>query len=321
MKTSFYLNKDIRSRSLIMFFLIVLVPILFFSAFLHQKDLPYTDNDVIRKYQYNKIVAKSSSLIDTIIVGDSSAGNAIDSEVWSEISGTHAMNLSLTGSFGLAGTYNMIRLSKVHLPKLKNVVIMQSIDIWHRPFVVEGFNETLFGMDSADFKLALSNMQFISSRLEALFNPREIYWWISYKLGSKSAAYVDGDYLVQGAPIASSTENVASWNDVSIRINSDQREVVFLIGQFCSRENLNCILVNGPISEAYIASNKGNAYVMDIKYFFTQKIPGITSVPELFVFPSSKIGDAVDHIARSHRAEVTKQYYNIISDYLDYKYE
>ena len=79
------------------------------SFLLNRLGLRITNNDVIADYQIQKIDDKEFDEIDTIFVGDSSLGNAIDKKLFNSISKLRSENLSLTGSYGIAGSLGMIK--------------------------------------------------------------------------------------------------------------------------------------------------------------------------------------------------------------------
>ena len=67
-----------------------------------------------------------------IFVGDSSLGNSINAELFSEKSGKKAENYALTGSLGFKASYNMMKTVHDYNPNLKTVVIVQTIDMFTR---------------------------------------------------------------------------------------------------------------------------------------------------------------------------------------------
>jgi len=94
----------------------------YYFAFNTYALLPY---EQLYQYQVGKI--SQADKFDTIFIGDSSLGNLIDAEYFSEETGQKAMNLALMGSYGYAGSYNMLKRAYAKNPDLKNVFYYSNI--------------------------------------------------------------------------------------------------------------------------------------------------------------------------------------------------
>ena len=88
--------------------------------------------------------------VETIIVGDSSAGNAIDATLFSELSGGQTLNLALSRLHGFEGSLNMAKQARKLHPEIKNIVFVQSLDMWALTFSREGFFKTEKGIDTEE---------------------------------------------------------------------------------------------------------------------------------------------------------------------------
>src|SRR5687767_8650401 len=86
------------------------------SLALDRSPLPY---QALFDYQAAKLEGPPA---DTIFVGDSTLGHAIDAELWSALSGRRAVNLALTGVYGYEGGYNFIERSLRNL-RPRNVIL------------------------------------------------------------------------------------------------------------------------------------------------------------------------------------------------------
>ncbi len=98
-------------------------------------DLP--DYAPLLAYQLEKL--DRSAGLDTVFVGDSSLGNAIDTETFDRLTGRRSANLALTGLFGYAGSYNMIRRAVEEGAGLRTVVIVQAADMMARADDLRGY--------------------------------------------------------------------------------------------------------------------------------------------------------------------------------------
>ena len=116
---SFYIlifKKSLNSKIFSISIVLTVLSFMIISCVLKNLDFIITSNDLIKHYQINKINFDTFSNVDTIFVGDSSGGNAIDSIYFDEISGLKSINLCLTGSWGLVGSLGIIKksLEKYH---------------------------------------------------------------------------------------------------------------------------------------------------------------------------------------------------------------
>ena len=104
-------------------------------------------------YQYQRKKIQSKGKYHTIFIGDSSLGNAIDSDFYSNATSNKSINLALTGAYGYAGSYNILKKSIQYHPEIKNVVLMQSLDTLCRSTSYKGY---LYTMDSINDYYELS---------------------------------------------------------------------------------------------------------------------------------------------------------------------
>src|SRR4051812_2425847 len=65
--------------------------------------MPYEE---LYAYQMEKL--KTAHDIDTVFLGDSSLGNAIDAKLWDQWTGKKSLNLALTSGYGYQGAYVML---------------------------------------------------------------------------------------------------------------------------------------------------------------------------------------------------------------------
>ena len=80
-------RKKLNNKKYVKSILFILILVYSTSFILNQMDFILSDNDVIKNYQLKKINSSNLSNINTIIIGDSSGGNAIDAKLFSQLSG------------------------------------------------------------------------------------------------------------------------------------------------------------------------------------------------------------------------------------------
>lgn len=94
----------------------------------------------------------------------------------------------------------------------------------------------------------------------------------------------------------------------------EERKILFhTLDQLCANENLNCIYVHGPLHEEVATCSLPQINAIREVVRGEQRI---IPVEKLFLYPFAKMGDAVDHIDREIRAEVTKEYFEAIKLFL-----
>lgn len=307
-------KKKIRPKYFIFSFLIVLFIILISSFLLNILDITINDNDVIRKYQLAKISNPKFQDISTIVIGDSSGGNAINSQYFSQLTKTNTANLCLTGSWGIVGSVGILKKALDVNKNIKNVIIIQTLDIWSRPYSNESILE-LFPM--SEMKEYIS----INALLAYYFNPKELIWhskyfykWIT---NSNNGRKIDlqNDYILQGKKTYA---NGLSKIDLSSTLNrqkiSDAKnEELTVLQDFCHDQAINCIFANGPIHQV-IAENSVqffDYFDSNIKSRFT-----IKHINKVFTYNNEKMGDSSDHIDIQYKKDVTYDYYLELKKYL-----
>jgi hypothetical protein len=312
---SFYIlisNNKIKSKNFVFILLFFLCILLVFSFILHKLDFEVTNNDIIKNYQIDKIDSKDFQSIDTIFVGDSSGGNSINNIYFNKLSGLNSVNLCLTGSWGIVGSLGIIKKSLSKNSNIKNIIVLQTIDIWHRDFAQESILE-LFEIDE-QFELLD-----INSIIGYNFNIKEIWWHIKYLFDFKKLQKIDyhNDYLYQKKNKYSNSlldiENKHILN--KIYISENKIKELKMLDEYCGINSLNCILLNGPIHEEVVQNNLKiysplkdlNSYTNNIKYY-----------DKIFEYQNNKIGDSLDHIDIKYKKESTVDYFNLIKKDLIY---
>jgi hypothetical protein len=272
------------------------------SWYLHTLDIPYTDNDIIRAYHLHRLAGSRN--IETLVVGDSSAGNAVDAGLLEETLSTRAYNAALTGSFGLEGSYNMIRQAIAHGQPLKNVIIIHTLDIWHRPYSEQGLVETGENLSLEEAATAFSESV---SRTKYLFNPKELWWFARYQCDGSPLPEIRNGYLIQQSKTyAAGTRVVRESDTLSSQIHPAKLIALELIDRECRRNNITGFLFHGPIHETVALHS--TMQIACINKAIQNHISSVTLIPEPLILSNEKMGDSIDHAAPSAKAETTTWY-------------
>ena len=253
----------------------------------------WTEAGAVLRFQEARLAAAPP--FDTVLIGDSSLGNAIDEEVFGQATGTRAVNLALTGRFAYAGSYNMLRRALERGP-VRNVVLFHTTDIMSGPF---GYDAYVLSAPDADL---------------GPFEPR-VRWEMVKAFASQTLDHqvlrrryipvFEGDYIRQG------TEAAPFYHSPPPR----PEHVYFLrqIVRLCRERRLNCLYVVGPLGAPKVVKNRG--MIADTSALVRQS--GVTMVNDWpMVMPVEDVGDSADHVKPALKAAYTRRYAALIAPHL-----
>ncbi len=271
------------------------------SFSLYKADIPYTENDLLRQYQMHKL--ETASNIDTIIVGDSSAGNAIAADLFSERTGTHAVSLALTGSFGIEGSYNMVRQAFRLGQPIKYVVIVQTLDVWRRPFSEQGILDTQEGLPACEFS-EICSRPFAMSKY--LFNPKELSWALDFLIKGPPQFVIENDYRKQNdTPHVETTLVAGTVSQISSFIDPSKQKSFMMFDRLCKERGLICVYMHGPLRESEALRSKPAIAAINT---LLDSATTIHVSHDLFMLPEEKVGDSSDHVSSKFKPETTTWY-------------
>jgi len=230
----FNFKQKLEAKSFSILFLLLSVLILVSSLVLNILDFSINDNDVIRKYQLAKIYNKNFTTVSTIIIGDFSGGNAINSNYFSKLIGQKSVSLCLTGSWGLSGSLGMLKKALRKNNNIKNVIIIQTLDIWDRPYSKESILELFL---SSEIRKYIS----INALISYYFNPKEVLWHIEYFFkwltGKNTEKKIDleNDYILQGKETYANGLSIMNPESTlnKERISTAKEEELKMLQDFC----------------------------------------------------------------------------------------
>jgi hypothetical protein len=255
-------------------------------------------------FQRAKIIAAGA--VDTVFVGDSSLGNAIDARVWSMRTGGETLNLALTGAFGYGGSLNMLR-HVLERSRPRRVVIMQTSDMLTRGVSHRGYLLTsgrLFPLDAVPLSVMIETYLNLDTALS-----------VATKLYAQSPSThldVKLDYVRQSRPLSTRPSFMQRYRSLhfdAASISRDSRFYLRQIAALCAAEKLDCVYAHGPILDVYCASSAEYFKAANAMIEST----GLKVVPGTPVCaPLDDAGDSEDHVLPQRRADYTQMYFELI---------
>lgn len=273
----------------------------------------------ITKYQEQKIKNLSPGVIDTVFLGDSSLGNALDTKLFDQQLGTKSINLALTGGHGQAGALVLLRELAKTQPKIKNVILFFAVDgmAW-------GINPIgRFYMSAIPIEPALpiiDQLILLFTYIQRLTDGKEAlrYLWKiiigKTHISLPSSIYIN-DYIISNSKINVNSENVKNYK-MPTSVTPESTLYLKEIGHLCKKNNWQCIYTQGPILANILTGNK------DQEQFLESSIVEIRSAgfhlanERPFLMSGEDRGDTIFHLAHSSRPDFTNRYGKLIAPLL-----
>jgi len=301
------MNKNYLSQ-FFKYFAYLLIICIGFSWFAIQNNLlgfTYTD---LTNYQLSKI--ENIGHVDIAIVGDSSAGNAIDASLLGKTLNKKVISLALTGSFGYGGSYIMAK--KAIQKGAKEILIVHTVDMPTRPsyldhragvFLIRSFSDLLNLTEGIHHVLGLYLSKdivttAIKQTLKHFFSSIDD----SENKRSDPSKY---DYIKQHKKI--STENIDIKINTSL-INEDKFFYLKKLADYCRHQGIKCSYAHGPIHHSFCKNNSD--YLSKINTLINNT--GIQLLSEKpYCMKDYEIGDSEDHIHHDYKKKSTNYYTSI----------
>lgn len=269
--------------------------------------------EALLHYQLAKIAL--TDVPDTVFLGDSSLGNAIDAAYWQQRTGRPARSFALTAGFGYEADYNLLRRILAR-GRPQVVVFMHTGDLLQRPPPSFGYWAT-----SPDLvpRLAFS----LYSRLNAstvrdsmVYLGRYVGWSF---LGAAKPAEVAGveegiDYIPQSSRRRRDYEETPVPKWMSNKILARNVEIFRKISALCRENGLTCLYAHGPLVMPWC--EEGRSYFED----GAEQIAGAgldLLSPFPLCLPPEHVGDTEDHVAPRLKRLYTDRYIELISARVD----
>ena len=294
------------------YFAYLLIICIGFSWFAIQNNLlgfTYTD---LTNYQLSKI--ENTDYVDIAIVGDSSAGNAIDADLLGKTLNKKAISLALTGSFGYGGSYIMAK--KAIQKGAKEILIVHTVDMPTRPnhldhragvFLIRSFSDLLNLTEGLHHVLGLYlSKDIVATAIKQTFK----YFFSSVENNeNKQTDPSKHDYIKQHEKI--NTKNIDIKINSSL-INKDKLYYLNKLADYCKEQGIKCSYAHGPIHHSFCKNNSD--YLFKINTLISNT--GISLLSEKpYCMNNNEVGDSEDHIHPNYKKKSTENYINLLSLY------
>ena len=268
-------------------------------------------NIVLLGYQLEKIAATGTPT--TLFLGDSSLGNGIDVRTWSAREGGSATSLALTGVYGYAGTFNLLRRSLAQF-RPRNVVIIHTVDLMHRKRIPLGDALTIPPTAQRDLMAKAETFATLLSHYVRTDTMTAVFRGLWLGSSTMRTRYIADDYVRQaniryGGDEATKAPGILTADSVGL----DQAEDLQAIAELCAHANLNCVYAHGPLYERECAAwaNYLSAVNERIGAMGLQVVKASPAC-----LKRDELGDAIDHVSPPGRAAVTEAYFALLRPYL-----
>lgn len=274
-----------------------------------------SDQDIslsqITIYQEAKIEALEPGAVDTVFLGDSSLGNAINVRVFDREIGTRSVNLALTGSYGHAGALVFLRKMLARQPKLKNVILFFSVDAMGWGMNPQG----RFFMTASPVEPALNRQDQVKLLLTYLGNLTQ---------GREAAAFakkiarnkamielppelVRDDYIIAQAKISPQSPDIMRYRFPTVEA-VENTPYLKEIGRICRDRKLRCYYAQGPIMKELLTDNEAEKEYLGaaIRKIASYDIQIINTKP--YAMSQEEIGDSIFHLSHDYRDTYTLQF-------------
>jgi hypothetical protein len=283
-----------------------------FSWFAIQNNLlgfTYTD---LTNYQLSKI--ENTNHVDIAVVGDSSAGNAIDANLLGKTLNKKAISLALTGSFGYGGSYIMAK--KAIQKGAKEILIVHTVDMPTRPtyldhragvFLIRSFSDLLNLTEGIHHVLGL----YLSKDIVVTAIKQTFKYFFSTvdDTENKRSDPSKYDYINQHEKI--NAENIDIKISSSL-INEDKLYYLNKLADYCKEQDVKCSYAHGPIHHSFCKNNSD--YLSKVNTLISNT--GISLLSEKpYCMNDNEVGDSEDHMHPNYKKKSTENYINLLSLY------
>jgi hypothetical protein len=263
-------------------------------------------------YQEGKIRNLAPDSIETVLVGDSTLGNAIDISAFSEQTGSRSVSLALTGNFGYGGALAQLQVLAKRQSRLGNVILFYSVDAMASGLLPDGyFFSTPVPTLTLPWRHELSLLGTYGKRLlDGLAAKDFLVRALMGKLPSQvwPPSLTEDDYVISRAQIS-----LANTEPYRVPRQPAESSVAFLaeIARLCANNAWNCVYVHGPVlSRSVAASPWANEYISKANLLI--ETTGLKVKGGPILMDDNERGDTVFHVHFDRRKEFTRKYITIL---------
>lgn len=267
-----------------------------------------TADDKLFEYQLHKL--ENAKDVDTIFLGDSSLGNAINAELWEDLSGRKSLNLALTGAYGYEGAYIMLlnAISKNKIPK--NVILF-----FEPQQMLGNISYISFLKSPQNFEQQIPLHQKILLYWKMNMNPEslreKLNTLLTVKKDKNRKINFANDYMAQNH----STRSTKRFYDLREEktandLNPEKFKYLKKINDLCKDHNIRCSYIHGPIIKKTCKkliefTKAGEIHIKKTGIDFIEN--------NFYCTPNIDMGDTATHLHPQVKDKYTKKYFEIIS--------
>ena len=252
-------------------------------------------------YYHQRAKIDAAREVDILLIGDSTLGNTIDADIWSERAGRSVLALPLTGGYGYAGSLNMLR-RVLRRDRPEVVVVMQSLDVATRNISWEGL---LFTAERLSDLEGLPPWRLIKSLarvdiLKAAFGEDD----------RAEAQLARLDYWPQAPAEQARARLLATDPPTRAELHSEKFHHLREIGEICRARQITCLYAHGPYLEPHCS--RATDYLRAVNALVEQSglavVPGTPRCMTL-----DQAGDSEDHVRPALKSAFSEQYRALVA--------
>ncbi len=310
-------KKIINDKALICIFVALAASTLMLGSTLFLLDISRSSDDELRKFRIAKLTEPTA--VSTIIIGDSSAGAALNSSLFSKLSDRSTKNLSLTVDDGIVGSYLMLEKALAVHPEIETVIIMQTADVWRKHFSSEAYFELTrrpdFWPGQTRFSSSTSLIDFMAYATD-LHRPLRVINYAAKKVFNPQWRISVDPELEQVTQLPETFAGGQLQVEPSFRLSRTMEPVQIssfkMIDQLCARRSLRCVFLFGPIHEAVIKNSP--AELAEIIHNVTEIAKHIKVIQTVLLLKNEQVGDTINHVLPAYKDKITEKIYRIIEN-------
>jgi len=267
-------------------------------------------------YQDGKI-RNQARIAETVLVGDSSLGNAVDAALFGQLTGAPAVSLALTGTFHYGGAYAQLKALANGPNKIRSVVLMYAIDAPASALSPDG-SFFLSPIPIVPGLTAGSNLKLLKNYIRRLMDGSAAadFLWRG-ATGRLDTALAPGlseyDYTVSFARIKLQDNGFR----IPLKAAPTRGGFLPLIVELCAKQGWTCVYSHGPLVSYALELSKGDAviYFSSVESELTEL--GLTlATPKPVLLPPEQRGDTFFHVHPDFRWVTTQRYAEILQPLL-----
>lgn len=269
--------------------------------------LKSTTDQALLDYQRSKL--GGTNRYDTLLLGDSSLGNAINAPLFSELTGTRAVNLALNGNYAFAGARSLLQRAAHAGHPVTNVILMHTVATWIREVEFEGYLRTLDSVEMTGGGWR-EDARLLRQAFVLFWNLktyRDFFRALKGDRNHRPQNIFDHDYVRQGPPYDFRRRQQF---DVS-KINPEKLLFLRALKEAAEAGHYNLIYVHGPIVEDY--ADRADYYAEVNRLLLGL---GLNAVTNVTVMTRVQMGDSDDHVGLAAKDDFTRRYAELLKDRL-----